>query len=264
MLIDAHCHLESAEPSVMGPLVDRARAAGLIHAMVIGQFHSPGDFGNALEVATARADFFSPTMGIHPHDAQAATEADFAQLEQLCQRAQVRAVGEAGLDYYYDRSPRDVQRTVFERQCELAKHVAKPLVVHVRDAHADCAEVLKTHGPQAGVVHCFTGDTHDARRYLNLGFHISVSGIVTYKSTDALADAVRFIPVDRLMVETDSPYLAPVPYRGKKNEPSFVVETAKKVAELKGLSAEELALTTSRNAARFFGLEDVSILIEMT
>jgi TatD DNase family protein len=264
ILVDAHCHLESAEPAVLEAVVARARQAGLIHAMVIGQLQAPGDFGQALAIAAQKPDFFSPTMGIHPHDAQGATEADFAMLEELCQRREVRAVGEAGLDYYYDRSPRDVQKTVFERQCALAGRLGKPLVVHVRDAHKDCADVLAAHKLSAGVIHCFTGGVDDARRYLDLGFHISLSGIVTYKNTEALADAVRFVPKDRLMVETDSPYLAPVPYRGKKNEPSYLPETAKRVAELKGVPAEELALTAARNTARFFALEDVSILMEMT
>jgi TatD DNase family protein len=253
-LIDAHCHVEDPSPELVSPIVDRARAAGLVHAMVIGQFQGPGDFGRALEVAAARPDFFSPTVGIHPHEAARATEADFAQLAELCARPEVRAVGEAGLDYYYKHSSPESQKPIFERQCELAKTLHKPLVVHVRDAHDDCLAILKAKGMTDGVIHCFTGGPEEARRYLELGFHVSISGVVTYKKTEALAEAVRLIPLDRLMVETDSPYLAPVPYRGKKNEPSFVVETAKKVAELKGVSVEEMARVASQNTARFFRL----------
>ena len=253
-LVDAHCHLERADFAQVTPLLDRARAVGLVHAVVVGQFQGPGDWGNALEMAAAFPDFLSPTMGVHPHEAARATEEDLLTLERTCARPEVRAVGEAGLDYYYDRSPRDVQARVFRRQCSLARSLGKPLVVHVRDAHEECAAILTEEGIRQGVIHCFTGDTDAARRYLDLGFHISLSGVVTYKKTEALQDAVRFAPLERLMVETDSPYLAPVPHRGKKNEPAHVIETARKVAELKGVSLEEVAAVTTLNASRLFSL----------
>jgi TatD DNase family protein len=253
-LIDAHCHLEHSDYAQIGEVLARARAVGLVHAVVVGQFQGPGDWGNALEVAAAHPDFLSPTLGIHPHEAARATEEDFATLERTCARPEVRAVGEAGLDYYYDRSPRDVQAQVFRRQCALARALNKPLVVHVRDAHEECEAILRDEGIRRGVIHCFTGDTTAARRYLDLGFHISLSGVVTYKKTEALQDAVRFTPLDRLMVETDSPFLAPVPHRGRKNEPAHVVETARKVAELKGVSLEELAAVTTATASGLFGL----------
>lgn len=257
ILIDAHCHLEPKDFAAPGEVIARARAAGLVHAIVVGQFHAPGDFGQALEVARQHPDFLSPTLGIHPHDVARATEADFAFVEETCARPEVVAVGEAGLDYYYDHSPREAQKEGFARQCALAKRLDKPLVVHVRDAHAECLEILEAEGVEKGVIHCFTGDLPAARGYLDLGFAISLSGIVTYKKTEALQEAVRFTPLDRLMVETDSPYLAPIPFRGKKNEPAWVAETAKKVAELKGVPAEELALTAARNTARVFGLNVV-------
>jgi len=233
-------------------ILDRARAAGLVHAVVIGQFQEPGDFGHALEVAAAHPDFLTPTVGIHPHEAARASGADVAQLRALCARPEVAAVGEAGLDYYYDHSPRDVQQRVFALQCELARALDKPLVVHVRDAHGDCLGILRETGVRHGVIHCFTGDTAAARGYLDLGFHLSLSGVVTYKKTEPLQDAVRYAPLDRLMVETDSPYLAPVPHRGKKNEPAFVVETLKKVAELKGVEVTTAGEQTTRTAAAFF------------
>ena len=252
MLVDAHCHLEPKDfPDPSEPIA-RARAAGVVRAVVVGQFHAPGDFGHALAVRQAHPDFLVATLGVHPHEAARCTEEDWQTLERLCAGDEVSAVGEAGLDYYYDHSPRDVQRASLERQCALAKRLGKPLVVHVRDAHEDCHAVLAAHGITDGVIHCFTGNTDHARAYLDLGLHLSLSGVVTYKKTEALQDAVRFAPVERLLVETDTPFLAPVPYRGRKNEPAHVVETAKKVAELKGLSPEEVGRVTSENAARLF------------
>jgi len=251
MLVDSHCHLERLE-EVSGTM-ERAMLAGVVHAVVVGQFREPGNFGSALEVARSAPRFFSPTMGIHPHDAAKATEEDFELLSQLCARPEVVAVGETGLDFYYDHSPRDVQASWFRRQCALAVSLDKPLVVHVRDAHLRCYEILRGQGVRRGVIHCFTGDVNDARRYLDLGMQLSISGIVTYKKTEALQEAVRFAPLDRLLVETDSPYLAPVPYRGRKNEPAYVAEVAKKLAELKDLPIEQVALTTSKNSAAMFG-----------
>jgi TatD DNase family protein len=253
MLVDAHCHLEPEDFGDLPEVIARARAAGLVRAVVVGQFQRPGDFGHALQLARAHPDFLVATLGIHPHEAARATDSDWATLEQLCAREDVKAVGEAGLDYYYDRSPRGVQRESLVRQAALAKRLTKPLVVHVRDAHEDCHRILSESGVSRGVIHCFTGDTDTARRYLELGFHLSISGVVTYKKTEALQDAVRLTPLDRLLVETDSPFLAPVPHRGRRNEPAYVVETARKIAELKAAPLDEIARVTSENAARLFG-----------
>jgi TatD DNase family protein len=254
-LVDGHCHLEPGDYPDVGAVLSRMAAAGVVHAIVVGQFHAPGNFGHALAVARAHPERLTATLGIHPHEAARATEADFAFLEEACARPEVHAVGETGLDFYYDRSPRDVQDAVFRRQCALSARVAKPLVVHVRDAHAECAGILRAERPTPGVIHCFTGDLAAARTYLDLGFHLSIAGVVTYKKTEALAEAVRFAPLERLLVETDSPYLAPVPYRGKKNEPAYVVETARRVAELKRLGLEEVAEATSLSAARVYRFE---------
>jgi TatD DNase family protein len=255
MLIDAHCHLEPKDYPVAADVIARARAQGLVHAIIVGLLQKPGDFGHALEIARANPDFLSPTIGIHPHDAAQATPEDWATLEATAARPEVIGVGEAGLDYYYDHSPRDVQAQAFRRQCQLAKKVGKPLVVHVRDAHAECISILKEEGMSRGQIHCFTGDTENARAYLDLGFHLSISGVVTYKKSEALQAAVAFAPLDRLLVETDSPYLAPIPYRGKRNEPGFVAETAKKVAELHKRDPEDVAKTCAKNTARLFGLK---------
>ncbi|AGC44542.1 TatD family hydrolase [Myxococcus stipitatus DSM 14675] len=253
-LVDAHCHLEVKDFADVGPVLERARAAGIVHAIVVGQFHGPGQWGNALELAARHPEFLSPTLGIHPHEAARATDEDLAMLDSTCARPEVRAVGEAGLDYYYDHSPREAQARIFRHQCELAVKLGKPLVVHVRDAHEDCDAILGEAKVSRGVIHCFTGDTDAARRYLDRGFFLSLSGVITYKKTEALQDAVRFAPLDRLMVETDSPYLAPVPHRGRKNEPSHVVETAKKLAELKGVALETVTEVTTANASALFNL----------
>ncbi len=255
MLIDAHCHLEPKDYPVAAEVIARARAQGLVHAVIVGLLQKPGDFGHALELARAHPDFLSPTIGIHPHDASVATPQDWATLEAHAARSEVIAVGEAGLDYYYDHSPRDVQAQAFRRQCQLAKKLGKPLVVHVRDAHQECLTILREEGLSRGQIHCFTGDTEAARGYLDLGFHLSISGVVTYKKSEALQAAVAFAPLDRLLVETDSPYLAPVPYRGKRNEPGFVAETAKKVAELHKRDPEDVARTCAKNTVRLFGLK---------
>lgn len=254
-LIDAHCHLETKDFPVAGEVIERARAAGVVHAVVVGLLQKPGDFGNALDTARAHPDFLTPTIGVHPHDAAQATADDWRELERLAALPEVKAIGETGLDYYYDHSPREAQAEGFRRQCALAKRTGKPIVIHVRDAHDECFEILKSEGMSKGMIHCFTGDTDAARRYLELGFHLSISGVVTYKKVEALQAAVKFAPLDRLLVETDSPYLSPAPFRGKwPNEPMRVVETAKKVAELHGRDADEVALICAKNTVALLGL----------
>ncbi|MDP2272147.1 MAG: TatD family hydrolase [Archangium sp.] len=254
-LIDSHCHLETKDFPVAGEVIERAKLAGVVHAVVVGLLQKPGDFGHALAAAQEHPDFLTPTIGVHPHDAAQATQEDWDTLARLAALPEVKAVGETGLDYYYDHSPRDVQAAMFRRQCQLAKQVGKPIVIHVRDAHQECASILESEGIRDGMIHCFTGDTAAARKYLDLGFFLSISGVVTYKKTEPLQEAVKFAPLDRLMVETDSPYLSPMPYRGKwPNEPSRVAETAKKVAELHGRDAEEVALICARNTARLLGI----------
>ena len=258
-LIDSHCHLETKDFPVAGEVIARAKQAGVVHAVVVGLMQKPGDFGNALEAARQHPDFLTPTIGVHPHDAAAATQDDWDTLAKLAALPEVKAVGETGLDYHYDHSPRDVQAQMFRRQCQLAKQVKKPIVIHVRDAHEECAEILKSEGMSEGMIHCFTGDLPAARRYLDLGFFLSISGVVTYKKTEPLQEAVKLAPLDRLMVETDSPYLSPMPYRGKwPNEPMRVAETAKKVAELHARDPDEVALICARNTVALLRI-DVSL-----
>jgi TatD DNase family protein len=251
MLIDAHCHLDDAPDA--GAIIARAKAAGVGRLVVNGLWKSPGHFGNALELAAAHQGV-AATIGIHPHDCAQVPEADWARCAERAADPRVVAVGETGLDFHYDHSPRGRQREALRWSIALARKVKKPLVVHVREADPDVQRILQEEraGEVGGQIHCFSGDRAAARAYLDLGFYLSFSGIVTFKSADEVRAAARLTPRDRLLVETDSPYLAPLPYRGRRNEPAFVVETAKKLAQVREEPFEELAEETTRNAALLF------------
>ena len=253
-LVDSHAHLDLDDPREVEAVAARAREAGVTRIVCVGLWRGPGDFGNALALATADPAFFSATIGIHPHEAARVPEADWAAAEALARDPRVVAVGEIGLDFHYDHSPRDVQEAAFRRSLRAAHAAGKPVVVHVREADALCARVLREEGVPAagGVIHCFTGDAAAARVYVALGLYVSVAGIVTFKTAGAIREAVGVVPRDRLLVETDSPYLAPVPFRGKRNEPAHVVETARKVAEIWGATLDEVAEVTGENARRLF------------
>jgi TatD DNase family protein len=240
-------------------VIERAKEAGLVHVVLVGQWREGGKEGasgmaaarDALDLARTDPDFFSATAGIHPHDAARATADDLRELEAICSDPSVVAVGECGLDYHYDRSPRDLQRERFSEQIGLAKKLRKPIVVHTREADDDTAALLeKEMGQEGGVIHCFTGDWRAAQRYLALGLHISLSGVLTFKAADALRDAARRIPLERLLVETDCPFLAPAPHRGKRNEPAYVAFTATRLAELRGDALSEIERVTTANARR--------------
>ncbi len=252
MLIDAHAHLDGYADREQ--VIARARAAGLVHVVVVGQWSETAGMAGALDaVRLAKEDraFFSPTAGIHPHDAARATDADFGELRRICADPEVVAVGECGLDFHYDRSPREVQRAVFVRQIRLAKDLRKPLVVHTREADVETAEILgRELGPEGGVIHCFTSDWTAAQRYLALGMSLSFSGVITFRNAAAVRDAAARAPLDRILVETDCPFLAPVPHRGKRNEPAYVADTASALAGLRGMTIEEIALATTSNARR--------------
>jgi TatD DNase family protein len=256
-LTDAHAHLDGDSfGEDLDAVIARAREAGLERIVLIGLWRSEGNFGNALDLARRDPGLFSATVGIHPHEAVKVPESDWALLEALARDPLVRGVGETGLDFHYDFSPRPVQIEAFRRSIALAGAVGKPVVVHVREADQACAEVLAEAGVPAagGVIHCFTGDWERAKAYLDLGLFLSIAGVVTFRSAEDLRQAVKQIPLDRLMIETDSPYLAPIPHRGKRNEPAYVARTAEVVAELKGLSVEELGRVTGENARLFFGM----------
>jgi TatD DNase family protein len=256
-LVDSHAHLDSdGDPVDVPGVVARAAAAGVGRIVAIGLWRAPGDFGNALDLARALPATFSATIGIHPHDCARVPEADWEASTRLAGDAAVVAVGETGLDYHYDHSPREAQRASFRRSLGVARAARRPVVVHVREADADCAAILAEEGvpPAGGVVHCFTGDWPAARAYLDLGLFVSVAGVITFRNAEAVRDAVRRIPRDRLLVETDSPYLAPVPHRGRRNEPAHVALVAAKVAEIWGCAPGEVARVTTENARRLFRL----------
>jgi TatD DNase family protein len=257
MLTDSHAHLDFEDyAGDVDGVVARARAAGVGRVVLIGLWRAPGEFGNARELAARDPGFFAATIGIHPHECAKVPEEDWRAMEAAARDPGVVAVGETGLDFHYDHSPREVQEASFRRSIRAAEAAGKPLVVHVREADEACLRVLREEGvPEAGgVIHCFTGDRPRAEAYLDLGLLISVAGVVTFTAAEALRQAVRIVPRDRLLIETDSPFLAPIPWRGKRNEPAYVAKTAEKVAELWGCAVEEVAAVTSENARRFFRL----------
>jgi TatD DNase family protein len=192
------------------------------------------------------------TIGVHPHEAGKATEETFARLRALAAHPKVLAVGEIGLDYHYDFSPRDVQQRVFARQLEFAAEFRKPIVIHTREAWDDTLATVSQSGglPHGGIMHCFTGDAAQAQQAVDLGFHLAFGGVLTFPKAESVREAARITPEDRLLVETDCPYLAPIPYRGKRNEPAFVVQTARRLAEVRGTTMESIAELTTRNFER--------------
>ena len=256
-LVDSHCHLgDPAFDADREAVWQRARAAGVTRAVIIGA--GGGSASNAVAIATAGAhpEAMRAVVGIHPHDAKDATPAALSELETLAREPLVAAIGESGLDYYYTHSPREAQIESLRAHVALARSARKPLVVHCRDAYVDLLRVLREERAHevGGVVHCFTGSIDEARGVLDLGFAISLSGIVTFRNADALRAAARAVPRDRLLVETDAPFLAPVPLRGKRCEPAFVVETALALAKVRDEDLGELCAATSANAARRFAL----------
>ncbi len=255
-LVDSHAHLDGPEFAPdRAAVLERARAAGVERIILIGLWHGPGDFGSAMELAAEDPAFLWATAGVHPHESGRVPPEDWAQLEERARDARVVGVGETGLDYHYLHSTREAQRAGFERQLSLARTVGKPVSVHLREAEEDSLAMLRESGvgqQAGGVIHCFSGDARAAERYLELGLYLSFSGIVTFKSATALQEAARITPLDRLLIETDAPFLTPVPHRGQRNEPAYVALTAQKIADLKGLPAEEVGTAALRNTQRLF------------
>jgi len=255
-LADAHCHLDAGYfPGGPGPVMERARDAGVVAFVVVGVGADLAPARAAVALARSQPDRVVACVGIHPHDAASWSEAAHDELRALASQPEAAAVGEIGLDYHYDHSPREVQRAVFARLVGLARELKRPIVVHTREAPADTLAILESEGARdvGGIIHCFSEDRPFAARALDLGFDLSFSGIVTFKSAVAVQEVAGWAPLDRILVETDSPYLAPVPLRGKKCEPAHLVHTARRVAELRGMDLEELAGFTLANTERRFG-----------
>lgn len=255
-LVDSHAHIQGSEFAAdVAHVIQRAQEVGVEKIVVVG---GSGDLSSnqaALELANFSPGLFA-TVGMHPHDAKAVSEEDIERLKVLARNPKVVAVGETGLDFYYDHSPREIQIELFCRFIHMARQAGLPIVVHNREAQREVAELIRNEGKRElrGVIHCFTGDYDAAREFLDLGFYLSFTGIITFKNADSLRDVVRKLPLDRILVETDSPYLAPVPHRGKRNEPAFVRFVAETVARVRGVALEEVAHATSLNAQRLFGI----------
>jgi TatD DNase family protein len=256
MLIDSHCHLDAAYwPSGPAEVLGRAEAVGVGAFVCIGVGRDLEPARAAVALAEAKSNVFA-TVGVHPHDASTLDEPSFDELARLARHPRVVAIGEVGLDHHYDHSPRDVQSRVFRRMIGLAREVKKPIVIHTRSAAADTLSILEEEGARdvGGIIHCFSEDRRFAERALALDFDLSFSGILTFKKAHAIREAATFAPPDRILVETDSPYLAPVPMRGKTCEPAYVVHTAKCLAELRGTTLDEIARATTENTVRRLSL----------
>jgi TatD DNase family protein len=255
-LIDSHCHLADAKlrDDVEGVLV-RAEAAGVRRMISVGAIGPIENDRLTVEIAERHANVFA-AVGVHPHDARDASEDRFAQLRELAHSKKVVAIGESGLDFFYKHSPPDAQEASLRRHLELAAELDLPIVIHCRDAQNRLVEIVRETGmpPRGGVIHCFTGDCAGAREFVALGLHISFSGILTFRNGEKIREAAPLVPDDRVMVETDAPYLAPEPYRGKRNEPAFVVKTFEALAHARGCDPALLGELVIANTSRLFRL----------
>ena len=256
MLIDSHCHLDSKEfEQDRDEVIQRALDVGVTQMVAIGTGDGPPDLEAGVRL-TEHYPCFLATVGVHPHEAAKADDTTYKHLDKLLQHPKVVALGEIGLDYHYDFSPRAIQQAVFIEQMRIAGAARKPIVIHTRQAWDDTFALLHEHWKPyglPGIMHCFTGGADEARRCLDLGFYLSFGGIVTYPKALEVHEAARMVPIDRLLIETDSPYLAPVPKRGKRNEPALIVHTAAKLASLREISLVDLAEATTRNFQRLIG-----------
>jgi TatD DNase family protein len=257
-LVDSHCHLDDTRfDADRDEVIDRARAQGLRWLLTVGGGSGPDDLAAGIPIA-ARYDWIYTSVGIHPHEARRAEEQHLEMLRQAAGERKVVAVGEIGLDYYYDHSPSEVQKQVLASQLEIAQEANLPVIIHCRDAWEDLKEIVGSMYASRGlrgILHCFTGSREDAFTFLDWGFLVSFAGNVTFKKADSLRAVAGEIPRDRLLAETDSPYLAPEPNRGKRNEPAFVHEVIRRLADLHHMSAEEMGALTTKNFGGLLGLE---------
>ncbi len=269
MFIDSHAHLEGKRYDAdRSEVLARAKQNGIEAYLAIGNGDGPDTADCGIKLAEkydGRPEYprIWASVGIHPHEASLASEAADSQLLQWARHPKVIAWGEIGLDYFYDHSPREIQKTVFVQQMELAKTAKLPIIIHCRpsdnseNAWDDCLSLIANHWSStglAGILHCFTGTIEHARRALDTGFMISFAGNITFPKAQLIRDAAQMVPLDRMLIETDSPYLAPIPHRGQRNEPAFVTEVARQIGELRSLTAEEIGSQTTQNFYKFFGL----------
>jgi len=258
-LFDSHCHLDVdafEDEAGVDAVIDRAREAGVHRMVTIGSGYGFEAARRAVAVAERHPDVWA-TVGIHPHDAKEWTPAGWAEIEAMATHPRVVALGEMGLDFHYDNSPRDVQREVFRTQVRSARSLELPIIIHDRDSAGETLDILDQEEGWAGrgvVFHCFTGDVPTMERIVASGGYVSIPGIVTFKNAEVMRQVATQAPLDRMFIETDSPFLTPVPFRGRRNEPARVALVAEKVAELRGLDTAQVAQMTSDNASRFFGL----------
>ncbi len=254
-LIDTHCHIQTEEfDDDRDEVLARAREAGVETLIVVGGAGDLSTNDQAVRLAEAHPGLYA-TVGMHPHDAKDVGAEDMDRLRNLAAHPKVVAIGETGLDFHYEHSPRQVQREMFERFVGLALETRLPVVVHNRESDRDAAETIRNGGSRLeGVIHCFTSDAAAARTFLDLGFYLSFSGIVTFKNAEGLRDIAGWVPLDRLLIETDAPFLAPVPKRGRRNEPAYVAFVAETLARVRGVELEEIAEAASRNARTLFRL----------
>ena len=259
-LFDTHCHI--ADPQFDGDRDDVLRRlldAGVARALVVADPREEVPNEEKVFALVAAHDYLYGAIGVHPHNASGWDAGAEAAVLKYLEHPKCRLLGEIGLDYHYDLSPRDVQRRVFDRQLDLAFGRGVPVQLHIREAHGDCTDMLRARAAAgrmpAGIMHCYTGSWESAKVYLDLGLYISLSGAVTFKNAPKLAEVARSVPADRLLIETDCPYMAPVPLRGRRNEPAFIVHTFEKVAELRGEPPERLAEQLWANANRALGID---------
>jgi TatD DNase family protein len=254
MYVDSHCHLDDQRyADDLNAVIDRALEAGVTKMLSIGTGDGPPGIDCAIKIADHHENVYA-SIGVHPHDAAKVTPQTFDDLGTLAKNPKVIAFGEIGLDYHYDFSPREVQREVFVAQLKLARELNLPIIIHTREAWADTMQILRQHGAPsgtiAGIMHCFTGDPAQAQEALDLGLHLAFGGAVTFKTADQIRESARITPDDRLLIETDAPYMAPVPHRGKRNEPAFMLGTAGKLAELRATTPEHIGQITTANFER--------------
>ena len=255
MLFDTHTHLDDERFNEdRDELIKRIHAEGVSY--ILNAAADPGNLEQVVELS-GDYDFIYSSVGVHPHNASEVDEAVIEKMRQLAKSPKVVAVGEIGLDFYYDTSPRDVQKYWFARQINLAKELSLPIIVHDRDAHEETMNIIKAEKARdvGGVFHCYSGSVEMARAVLNNNFYISVGGVITFKNAKKAIEVVKYVPLDRLLIETDCPYLTPEPFRGKRNDPGLVRLVAQKLAEIKGITFEEAAMATLENGKRLFRIK---------